>query len=139
MKACSQVDADASTCCLSSLSDDNENNPVRLKTCQESEEDEACQLLEREHHSLSSLSCIDDMDDKVGSQTEETASGYSTAASKVFGGRFSKSPVERTRILSQRKEDLIRVARESFLRQQKLKTSENKMKRDDTDSSQSSS
>jgi hypothetical protein len=44
---------------------------------------------------------------------------YSSAASKVFGGRFSKSPEERVRILSQRKEDLLKLARHSFAAKQK--------------------
>lgn len=65
---------------------------------------------------------------KTATVDDDSLETYSSAASKVFGGRFSKSPEERVRILSQRKEDLIRVARQSFLMKQRMTSKDDKKK-----------
>lgn len=52
---------------------------------------------------------------------------YPVTTARVFGGRFSKSPEERIKILSQRRDELLRTAREAYLlkQRQKLTTSSN--------------
>lgn len=113
----------------------------------EDTDDDTCHLRHRIEHrdqnldacsSLKSSSCfrVQSSSSPVSSSSlTETATvddnsveTYSSAASRVFGGRFSKSPEERVRILSQRKEDLIRVARQSFFMKERMTSKDDKKK-----------
>lgn len=68
--------------------------------------------------SMSSHSCFRHSRN-TSSSKDANQDNYSSAASRVFGGRFSKSPEERVRILNQRKDDLMRLARQSFVLKQR--------------------